>query len=177
VKEDQSNFQLAKQRNPVRKILIMPDGNWLSHVSRPLEIAKALRELGNYHIVFGGDGEYMRLPKECGFDVRPALTHDPEHVMRCSRSGRANWWDYATLSVHVEADLEIFKQEKPDLVLGDFRLSLSTSPHSNVKCTTCFAKDFKRGHPLVGSVKSTHPSAVGDSFFFSDLLFPLPFET
>lgn len=105
----------------------MPDGNWLSHVSRPLEIAKALRKLGNYHIVFAGDGEYMHLPKECGFDVRPALTHDPEHVMRCSRSGRANWWDYDTLSAHVEADLDIFKQEKPDLVLGDFRLSLSTS--------------------------------------------------
>ena len=105
----------------------MPDGNWLSHVSRPLEIAKALRELGNYQIVFAGEGEYMRLPKECGFEVRPVLTHDPEHVMRCSRSGRANWWDYATLSAHVEADLEIFKQEKPDLVLGDFRLSLSTS--------------------------------------------------
>ncbi len=106
---------------------MMPDGNWLSHVSRPLEIAKALRELGGYHIVFAGEGAYMRLPRECGFEVRPALTHNPDHVMRCSRSGRANWWDYQTLAAHVEADLEVFTHEKPDLVLGDFRLSLSTS--------------------------------------------------
>ncbi len=111
----------------MRKILVMPDGNWLSHVSRPLEIAKALRELGGYHIVFAGEGSYMRLPKECGFEVRQVLTHDPDHVMRCSRSGRANWWDYSTLTAHVDADLEVFMQEKPDLVLGDFRLSLSTS--------------------------------------------------
>ena len=111
----------------MRKVVVMPDGNWLSHVSRPLEIAKALRELGGYQIVFAGDGAYMRLPRECGFDVRPALTHAPDHVMRCCRSGRANWWDYATLAAHVEADLEVFTQEKPDLVLGDFRLSLSTS--------------------------------------------------
>ena len=69
----------------------------------------------------------MRLPRECGFDVRPALTHNPEHVMRCSRSGRANWWDYPALAAHVKADLKIFTQEQPDLVLGDFRLSLSTS--------------------------------------------------
>ena len=111
----------------MRKVLVMPDGNWLSHVSRTLEVAKALLELGGYEIVFAGDGEYMRLPRECGFEVRHILTHDADHVMRCSRSGRANWWDYPTLAAHVEADLEIFKQEKPDLVLGDFRLSLSTS--------------------------------------------------
>ncbi len=111
----------------MRKVVVMPDGNWLSHVSRPLEIAKALRELGGYQIVFAGDGAYMRLPRECGFDVRPALTLAPDHVMRCCRSGRANWWDYGTLAAHVEADLEVFTQEKPDLVLGDFRLSLSTS--------------------------------------------------
>ncbi len=111
----------------MRKIVVMPDGNWLSHVSRPLEIAKTLRELGGYHIVFAGAGAYMRLPRECGFEVRPVLTLNPDHVLRCSRSGRANWWDYPTLAAHVEADLEIFTQEKPDLVLGDFRLSLSTS--------------------------------------------------
>ncbi len=111
----------------MRKIVVMPDGNWLSHVSRPLEIAKALRKLGGYHILFAGEGAYMQLPKECGFEVRPALTLDPDHVMRCSRSGRANWWDYSSLAAHVKADLDIFRQEKPDLVLGDFRLSLSTS--------------------------------------------------
>ncbi len=111
----------------MRKVLVMPDGHWLAHVSRPLEIAKALAKLGSYQIVFAGEGEYMRLPQECGFDVRPVLTLAPGHVLRCSRAGRANWWDYPTLARHVEADLEVFALEKPDLVLGDFRLSLSTS--------------------------------------------------
>ena len=47
------------------KILVMPDGNWLSHTSRPFEIAKELRELG-YDVVFASDGQYMRLPREGG---------------------------------------------------------------------------------------------------------------
>lgn len=71
----------------MRKIVVMLDGNWLSHVSRPLEIAKALREPGGYHIVFAGEGTYMQLPRECGFEVHPALTHNSDHLMRRSRSG------------------------------------------------------------------------------------------
>ena len=108
------------------KIVVMPDGNWLSHVSRPLEIAKVLRSRG-HDVAFASDGQYTSLARDCGFEVHSALTLDPEHTLRCSRSGRANWWNDDLVKATVEDDLRIFELLKPDLVLGDFRLSLSTS--------------------------------------------------
>lgn len=104
----------------------MPDGNWLSHVSRPFEIAKVLREMG-HEVIFASDGYYMKLPREKGFEVLPIITINPNQVLKCSRSGRANWYDYNLLKECTEEDLKIFNKVKPGLVLGDFRLSLSTS--------------------------------------------------
>jgi len=109
-----------------KKILCMPDGNWLSHTSRPLEITKVLRNMG-YEIIFAGEGEYLKLPKEEGFPVVSVKTIDPDRVLRCSRSGRANWYNYELIKECVEEELMLFDREKPDLVMTDFRLPLSTS--------------------------------------------------
>jgi UDP:flavonoid glycosyltransferase YjiC (YdhE family) len=108
------------------QILAMPDGNWLSHVSRVLEIAKALRQMG--HLVrFAAEGSYTKLPREAGFEVQPVKTLDPQRALMCSRTGRANWLTYELLREHVEEEHRLFDRLRPDLVLGDFRLSLSTS--------------------------------------------------
>jgi UDP:flavonoid glycosyltransferase YjiC (YdhE family) len=112
--------------NNMKKILVMPDGNWLSHVSRPFEIAKVLRKMG-HNVMFASDGYYMKLPREAGFKVFPIKTISPDHVLFVSRSGRLNWYSYSFLKECVEEDLKLFSNLKPDLVLGDFRLSLSTS--------------------------------------------------
>ncbi|MFQ5650394.1 MAG: glycosyltransferase [bacterium] len=109
-----------------KRILVMPDGNWLSHTSRPFEITKVLREMG-HEIVFASDGEYMKLPRDEGFSVLPIRTIAPERVLACSRNGRANWFDYELIKECVEQELTLFDQVKPDLVLTDFRLPLSTS--------------------------------------------------
>jgi len=104
----------------------MPDGNWLSHVSRPFEVAKVLRARG-HDVVFASDGEYMRLPREAGFPVLGARTLAPDHVLRCSRRGRVDWWDLAEIERMVEDELRVFSEVRPDLVLGDFRLTLGSS--------------------------------------------------
>jgi MGT family glycosyltransferase len=109
-----------------KKILIMPDGNWLSHTSRPLEIAKVLREMG-HDIIFASDGEYMKLSKDEGFPVLHITTIAPERVLASSRKGRGNWYGYDLIKKCVEEELSLFDQLKPDLVLTDFRLPLSTS--------------------------------------------------
>ena len=109
-----------------KRILIMPDGNWLSHTTRPLEIAKKLREMG-MEVLFASDGEYMKLPRKNGFEVLSTETIDPDRVLKCSRSGRANWYDYDLIKACVKAELDVYEKVNPDLVLGDFRLTLSTS--------------------------------------------------
>ena len=110
----------------MKRILVMPDGNWLSHVSRPFEIARALRDRG-HEVVFASDGEYMRLPREARFRVLGARTLDPDHVLRCSRSGRVNWWSLDEIRAMVDDELRVFAEVEPDLVIGDFRLTLSSS--------------------------------------------------
>ena len=47
----------------MKRILVMPDGNWLAHTSRPFEIAKVLRDMG-HEVIFAGEGPYMKLPRE-----------------------------------------------------------------------------------------------------------------
>lgn len=103
----------------------MPDGSWLAHVSRPLAIAVALRDLG-HEVLFAGEGDYLRLAREQGFATSPCRGIPPDHVLRCSRQGRASWFA-GYLEGLVEEDGRVFAGLRPDLVLGDFRLSLSTS--------------------------------------------------
>ena len=109
-----------------KRILVMPDGNWLSHTSRPFEIAKLLRQMG-HEVIFASNGDYMKLPREAGFSVLPITTIAPDRVLACSRNGRVNWYDYSLIEECVTAELELFKQLQPDMVLTDFRLPLSTS--------------------------------------------------
>ena len=110
----------------MKRILVMPDGNWLSHTSRAFEVAKALRELG-HDVVFVGKGRYMTLPRDEGFQVQPIKTIDPDHVLACSRRGRADWYDYDLIKECVHEELRLFDEMMPDLVLSDFRLPLSIS--------------------------------------------------
>jgi len=110
----------------MKKILVMPDGNWLAHVSRPFEIAKVLREMG-HKVIFAGEGWYMKFPRKAGIPTLPIKTIDPDRVLECARRGRTNPCDYKLLKELVKEDLKLFDKITPDLVLGDLRPSLSTS--------------------------------------------------
>jgi MGT family glycosyltransferase len=109
-----------------KKILVMLDGNFLAHTSRPFEVAKILRESG-FETIFAGEGQYMNLPKDAGFQVIDIKTINPEIVMKCARQSRCNFYDYPLIKELVELELELLEQVKPDLVVADFRVPLSTS--------------------------------------------------
>ena len=109
-----------------KKILAMPDGNWLAHVSRPFEVSKALREMG-HEVLFAGEGEYMKFPRKAGFPTLPIKTIEPDRVLECARKGRTNAYDRNLLKECVKEDLKLFDKIMPDLVLGDLRASLGIS--------------------------------------------------
>jgi len=109
-----------------KKILVMPDGNWLAHVSRPLEIAKVLRQMG-HEVIFAGNGRYMRLLDQAGFAIVSTKIIDPGRLLECIRRGRVNPFAFNELKEFVKEDLELFDRLKPDVVLSDLRVSLSTS--------------------------------------------------
>jgi MGT family glycosyltransferase len=109
-----------------KKILVMPDGHWLAHTSRPLEVAKFLRQLG-HDVVFAGKGNYMELPRKNEFQIFPIITNDPEPCLIISRNGRVNYYSYEFMKECVNEEMKLFEKVKPDLVLVDWRHSASTS--------------------------------------------------
>ncbi len=108
------------------KILALPHGIALAHVTRPLEVARALREDG-HEVAFACSSRYDRFVTERGFTCRPILTEDPARALARVREGRRYRDDDEMLARYVEAELEAFARERPDVVLGDFRPSLSVS--------------------------------------------------
>ena len=104
----------------------MPEADILAHLSRPLEIASALKDLG-HEVVFAGSGRYIHLATERGFPVVQATSLDKEQALACARSGRGNFLDDRVLRQKVAEDRRILKEVTPDLVLGDFRMSLTIS--------------------------------------------------
>lgn len=108
------------------RILAVTDGNYLSHTTRTLEIAKRLRDAGD-EVRFAASGRYTRVLDEAGFERQEIHTLSPAHVMDYTRRSRMDYYSAEQLEACVQADLAAIAWAQPDLVLGDFRWSLSIS--------------------------------------------------
>lgn len=97
----------------------------LAHVARPLA---ALRGLGatNWTSVIACDPRARTHLDGVDAAYVPLASIPSEQFLDRLRRG-APVYDTDTLRRYVEADLEVFRHTRPDLVIGDFRLSLSAS--------------------------------------------------
>lgn len=113
----------------MHRVVLFADGGFLAHTTRVLEVGKALQSGYGVEVIFCCDGPYARLLKKAGFPVRPVYCVDREETLRLARRAGAcdlRWWqDVAARSV--TSDLEAIDELEPDLVVGDLRLSLTTS--------------------------------------------------
>lgn len=109
------------------KLLALPNAHALAHVSRLLEIAKALRARG-HEIIFAGHGRYLQVAGWDGFETRELAYMPVEQVVRAVRSGRL-WEVYREdqLEQFIAAELALYEAVAPDLVLLDNRPSARTS--------------------------------------------------
>jgi UDP:flavonoid glycosyltransferase YjiC (YdhE family) len=116
------------------KLLALPNAHALAHVSRLLEIAKVLRTRG-HEIIFAGHGRYLQVAGWDGFETRELPYMSVEQVVRAVRSGHL--WDIyreEQLEKFVAAELSLYKEIQPDLVLLDNRPSARTSAeHAGLK--------------------------------------------
>ncbi len=107
-----------------RKILFFAEAATLAHVARPVALARALSP--DYDVMVA------RAPRAAAFvdgsEFRQAdlLTQSSEVFLQRLQRGHA-LYDLPTLERYVEADLALIESERPDLIVGDFRLSLSVS--------------------------------------------------
>lgn len=109
------------------KILAIPNAHALAHVSRLLEIAKVLRGRG-HSVLFAGHGKYLKVAGWDGFPTRELPYISVEQVVNAVRSQKL-WELYREqeLEVFIDAELGLYEEYRPDLVLIDNRPTARTS--------------------------------------------------
>lgn len=108
-----------------RRVLFVAEAVTLAHVGRPLALAQAL-EPAKYEIHFACDPRYDRLLGELPFE-RSAIRSIPSRQFFEALARGAPVYDAETLRGYVRADLELIEASRPEVVVGDFRLSLAVS--------------------------------------------------
>jgi len=107
------------------RILFVAEAVTLAHVARPAVLAQAL-DRDDYEVFFATDPRYNQLFPELSkfrYDIWSISSAD---FLNALAKG-SPVYSKATLVRYVEDDLKLIDQIKPDLIVGDFRLSLSVS--------------------------------------------------
>lgn len=108
-----------------RKILFLAEGATLAHVARPCVLASALNP-DQFDVVLGRPPAFAWLTAQTGFRSVDLQCIDAGVFAQRLEHGQP-LYDFATLARYVEEDLALIDAERPDVVIGDFRLSLSIS--------------------------------------------------
>ena len=107
------------------KVLFFAEGATLAHVARPLVLAKAL-DRHRFDIALCRPPAFSKFTEALPFPVLELDCQDgPTFARKLARG--APLYDFATLCRYVDADIALIDRIKPDVVIGDFRLSLSVS--------------------------------------------------
>jgi UDP:flavonoid glycosyltransferase YjiC (YdhE family) len=108
-----------------RRILFCAEAVTLAHVTRPYVLARSL-DSAQYEIHFACADGFDWLLNRAGFTRHSLRSITPGRFMRALANG-SPLYDLATLEGYVREDMELIGRIKPDIVVGDFRLSLAVS--------------------------------------------------
>jgi UDP:flavonoid glycosyltransferase YjiC (YdhE family) len=108
-----------------RKLLFVAEALTLAQVVRLLVLAQGV-DKERYEVCFACRDFPGLLFSEIDFGLHALYTIDPESGLSRVEKGE-RIYDVPTLVRYVEAELELFARVRPDVVIGDFRLSLSVS--------------------------------------------------
>ncbi|MFH1023816.1 MAG: nucleotide disphospho-sugar-binding domain-containing protein [Planctomycetota bacterium] len=118
-----------------RRILFVGEGVSLAHVGRPLELACALDPAG-FEVIFASAEKYRPLAEKAGFEFHPLPTLDSGEFLRRLSRGDA-LYDRGTIAKYVASERILLARIRPDLAVGDFRVSLPVSAAlAGVPCAT-----------------------------------------
>lgn len=109
------------------RLIALPNAHALAHVSRLLEIAKVLRQRG-HEVLFAGHGKYLQVAGWDGFATHELPYITVEQVVHAVRTQKL-WELYREkeLETFIEAELALYADFRPDLVLIDNRPTARTS--------------------------------------------------
>ena len=151
------------------RVLLIAEAVTLAHVGRPIALAHTLDQ-ARYEIEFATDPRYRRFLGETPWTFHPLTSLDSSIFLDRLARGRPVY-DAATLHDDVKADLALLEQSTPDLIIGDFRLSLSVSARlagipyaaiTNAYWSPCVQSNYHAPeHPLLSRL----PVVLADSLF------------
>lgn len=107
------------------KVLFFAEGATLAHVARPYVLADAL-DAAQFEISFARPESFAWLTADAKFRTLPLWSQDSATFTRRLDRGQP-LYDLDTLERYVADDIALIDANKPDLVVGDFRLSLAVS--------------------------------------------------
>jgi len=108
-----------------KRILFVAEAVTLAHVARPLALAMTL-DRTRFDVVFACDPRYRSLFPPLPWPVRSIRSISSERFLDALGHGKPVY-DAETLAEYVQEDRSVLAEVQPDLVVGDFRLSLSVS--------------------------------------------------
>jgi len=109
------------------KVLAISNAHALAHVSRLLEISKVLRQRG-HEVLFAGHGKYLQVASWDDFATRELAYISVEQVVKAVRSQKL-WELYPEVQLreYIAAELKLYNEFQPDLILLDNRPTARTS--------------------------------------------------
>ncbi len=107
------------------KILFVSESVTLAHFARPFELSNRLSE-SDYAIHFACATPYQHFLGASKHSLHTLTSIPPEQFKQALANGNP-LYDFATLKKYVEDDLALIDNVKPDLIVGDFRISLAVS--------------------------------------------------
>ncbi len=109
-----------------KRILFIAEAVTLAHVARPLALAAAL-DVSRFDVVFACDPRFRSLfPPSLLAGIRDIRSISSQQFLEALARGKPVY-DVTTLEEYVREDLSVLADVRPDVVVGDFRLSLSVS--------------------------------------------------
>jgi UDP:flavonoid glycosyltransferase YjiC (YdhE family) len=114
---------MQSRKKPV--ILLIAEAVTLAHFARIVTLAKAL-DPASYEVVVASDPRYANLEAPFDFAFHP-IRSIPSAEFTQALSDGIPLYGIETLTHYVEDDLALINRVKPDLIVGDFRLTLAVS--------------------------------------------------
>lgn len=107
------------------KILFISESVSLAHFGRPFELSNNLPK-NQYDIHFASAPVYQKFLKSSSHSLHTVHSITPEQFKTALAKGNPIY-DFKTLKNYTEEDLRLIDKVKPDIIIGDFRLSLAVS--------------------------------------------------
>ena len=121
----QQRYLIRNDHNTARRIVFVAEDVTLAHVTRPLVLANSL-DRSRYEIFFATGKKYRYLLENSRHSLYTITTLASEIFLDRLAKGKPVYTK-DELKASVESDLELFAKLSPDILIGDFRLSLGIS--------------------------------------------------